>query len=258
VAPGRARDGYGVDMELPRERIPVRLPGPKCDDAALGLLVLVADGEPAQPVVHAARQPRGPHVVERVHRGDHPECRGGDDLADARHYDPAVRDRHEQRVERVLRCAVELLDVEEAAVAHGEHQRPRHEVVGAVVLAEYARRMVVADQLDRRQLRVAFHERERDVPLVGDGLEHGGLARAGRALEDDVPPRGDCSKKKVELVLSAHDVERDAVARPACVRIQREGLRHRRKPTNRSIDRPRDAMQTRRRTMPPDGVLRCT
>jgi hypothetical protein len=88
---------------------------------------------------------------------------------DAIHAGPRERDaafghRGQQGVERVFRCPVELLDVEEPALAHRLKQRPVDEVAGAVILAQHPGRVVVPDDLGRRQARVALNEHQRDAP----------------------------------------------------------------------------------------------
>ena len=184
-------------------------PGQRCaqrHDAPLGRGVLIADGQAADPVVHRCGQTGGAHVVVRVHRGNDAE-RGRRGHGPGRgHRDLAFGHRGEQRVDGVLGRPVELLDVQEAALAHGPQQRPVDEVVRAVVLAQHPGRVVVADQLGRGEVGVALDEDQRDAPLGRDGPQQGALAGPGRSLQDDVPARGHRREHQRQLALAADQV----------------------------------------------------
>jgi hypothetical protein len=103
------------------------------------------------------------------------------------------------------------LDVQEAALAHRLQQRPVDEVVRAVVLAQHPGRVVVADQLGRREIGVALDEDQRDAPLGRDGPQQGALAGARRPLQDDVAGRGHRGEHEGELALAADQVRGDPV-----------------------------------------------
>jgi hypothetical protein len=120
--------------------------------------------------------------------------------------------RGQQRIQGVLRRPVELLDVEEAALPHGRHQRPVHEVLGAVVLAQHPRGVVVADQLGGGQVGVALDEQQRDAPFGGDRPQQRGLAGARRPLQQDVAAGGDGGQQQIQLAAAADEVGRDPVA----------------------------------------------
>src|SRR6266536_1132978 len=96
--------------------------GRELHDLALVLGVLVADGDPAGPVVQRHRQPGGAHRVVRIHGRYQPEALVGGDTAEPRHVDLAFGHDGEQDVDGLFRDPVELLDVQQPAVAHGPHQ----------------------------------------------------------------------------------------------------------------------------------------
>jgi hypothetical protein len=108
----------------------------------------------------------------------------------------------DEDVERLLRHAVELLDVEQGALAHRRDQRPVDEDVGVVALGEHAGRVEVADEAGRGQLGVALDELEADAELVGDGAQQRRLAGAGRALDDHVAPGVEGRQDELELPLA--------------------------------------------------------
>ena len=168
-------------------------------DLALEVLVLVPDGQTAEPVVDAHGDAHRPHVVEGVHGGDEPERRLGRDGPDPRDGQAALPDGREERVKGVLGAAVELFDVEEATLAHGGGERSVDEVLVLIALAQDALGRVMADELGGREVGVPLDEHERDAPFGGDGPEHGGLARARWALEQQVPPGGHGGPQELEL-----------------------------------------------------------
>ena len=111
----------------------------------------------------------------------------------------------DQHVERLLRHAVELLDVEQRAVAHRRHQGAVDEDVGVVALGQHARRVEVADQSRRGQLSVALDELEPDAELVGDGAQQRRLAGAGRTLDEHVAAGIEGGEDELELALAADE-----------------------------------------------------
>ena len=94
-----------------------------------------------------------------VHRGDDAEGRLGHDRADPRHGDGSVGHRRQKHIEGVLRCPVELLDVEESAVLHRLDQRALNEIIGAVVFFEHAGRIMMSHELGGSEVRVAFDKK---------------------------------------------------------------------------------------------------
>jgi hypothetical protein len=103
----------------------------------LGRRVRVADGQPADPVVRRGGQPGGAHIVVGVRQRDDPERGRHHHSPGGGHRDLPFGHPGQQGVERVLGRAVELLDVPEAALAHGLQQRSVDEVVRAVVRAQH-------------------------------------------------------------------------------------------------------------------------
>jgi hypothetical protein len=177
-------------------------------DLPLVLGVLVADGDPAGPVVQRHRQPGGAHRVVRVHGCHQPEALVGGDAAEPRHVDLALGHDGEQDVDGLFRDPVELLDVQQPAVAHGPDQRPVGEVLRPVALLEHQRRVEGADQAGRGQLGAALDQHELGVPGRRDLPQQGGLAGARRALEQDVGARRERGSHQLELALAPYDLFR--------------------------------------------------
>ncbi|HTH07465.1 MAG TPA: hypothetical protein VL916_16415, partial [Ilumatobacteraceae bacterium] len=63
----------------------------------------------------------------------------------------------------------------------------------------------MTDESRRRELGVALDEDERDVPGAGDLPQQGGLARAGRPLEDDVRTAAQRRLEELGLQLPVDD-----------------------------------------------------
>ena len=212
MVPGGPGHRYGIrDQPVIKLRVGIGQRSAQRDDAALSLGVLVADREPAEPVMHGRRQPGGADIVVGVHRGDDAEGRAGRHGAGPRYRDLALGHGGEQGVDSVLGRPVELLDVQESAGPHRLKQRPVDEVVGGVVLSQHPGRVVVADQLGGRQVRVALDEDQRDAPLRGNAPQQGALAGAGRSLQDDVAPGSHGRQHQVKLALAADQVPADSV-----------------------------------------------
>ena len=87
------------------------------------------------------------------------------------HVDLALGERADEHVEGLLRDAVELLDVEQPALAQRRDQRAVDEDLRQVAGLEHERGVEVADQPRRRQLRVALDELDAEVGGVGDGAQ---------------------------------------------------------------------------------------
>ena len=89
---------------------------PTMSDLVVG--VLVAHRQAAAPVVDGGGDAGGADGVERVHRRDQPEARRrGDHVAEPGHVQLALAHHRDEHVERLLRDPVDLLDVEQRAVA---------------------------------------------------------------------------------------------------------------------------------------------
>ena len=104
--------------------------------------------------------------------------------------------------------------IRSATGPHGGDQRALHKVLGGVILAQHAGRIVMADQSGRGQIGVALDEHQWDAPLRRDRFEHRGFAGARRPLEQQVTARGDGREHDLELALPAHEPARDAL--PCC------------------------------------------
>ena len=178
---GGPGEGYGLG-----DQGRLGLLGREPHDLPFLLGVLVADRDPAGPVVQRHRQPRRAHGVVGVHGRDQPEARVREDPPEPRHVDLALGHDGEQHVDRFFRNPVEFLDVQQAAVAHGPDQRAVGEVLRPVALLQDQRRVEGPDQARRGQLGAPLDQDELGVPGLRDLPEHGGLARAGRSLDQDV------------------------------------------------------------------------
>src|SRR6266566_2570016 len=171
-------------------------------DLSFVLGVLVADGDPAGPVVQRHRQPGGAHRVVRVHGRDQPEALVGGNAAQPRHVDLALGHDGEQNVDGLFGDPVELLDVQQPAIAHGPHQRPVGEVLRAVPLLEHERRVEGPDEAGRGQLGAALNQDEFGVPGRRDLPQQGGLAGARRPFEQDVGARRERGPDQLQLALA--------------------------------------------------------
>ena len=127
------------------------------------------------------------------------------------------RDEH---VERLLGDPVELLDVEQRAVAHRRDQRAVDEHVGVVALGQHPGRVEVPDEAGRRQLGVALDELEADAELVGDGPQQRRLAGAGRALDEDVASGVEGGQHELQLALAPDEPAAEAVERRPRIDVQ--------------------------------------
>ena len=158
--------------------------------------VLVVHQQAARPVVHGRGDPGRPHGVERVHGGHQAEAGRGLDMSEPRHAQLALAHHGDEDVERLLRDAVDLLDVQQRAVPQRLEQRAVDEDLRAVALGEHPRRVEVPDEARRRQLGVALDEGEADAQLVGDRPEQGRLARTRRPLQQDVAAGGRARRRR--------------------------------------------------------------
>ena len=172
---------------------------------------LVADGDPAHPVVDRTGDPRGADRVERIHRGDEPESGRGLEPTEPRHGDLAFAHHRDQHVQRLFGNAVEFLDVEQRTVAERRGERARDEDVGVVAVAEHSSRVEVADDAGRRELGVALDELESDPQLSRDRTQQRRLAGAGRPLDDDVAIGGDRCDGQFDLAYPTDDRRRQSV-----------------------------------------------
>ena len=89
----------------------------------------------------------------------------------------------DQYVQRLLRDAVDLLYVQQRALAHRADQRTVDEHLRVIAVGEYARRVEVPDEPGRGQLGIALDELEPEAELKRDSAQQRALASAGRPLE---------------------------------------------------------------------------
>ena len=111
----------------------------------------------------------------------------------------------DQHVERLFRDAVDLLDVQQRAVAHGRHQRAVDEHVRVIPIDQHPGGIEVADQPGRCQFGVALDELEAEAQLVGNRTQQGALAGARRALEQHVTIGGQCRNDQLDFSFAADD-----------------------------------------------------
>ena len=117
----------------------------------------------------------------------------------------------DQHVERLLGDPVDLLDVQQRAVAQGRDQRAVDEHVGGVAVGQHPGRVEVADQARRRQLGVALDELEADAELVGHGTQQRRLAGAGRAFQQHMATGRERGNDQLDLARAADDRDRAAI-----------------------------------------------
>ena len=175
------------------------------DDGHLFDRRLVVDGQPADAVVDGAGDARRPDGVERVHRRHEPEAVGGDDPSEPWDVQLALAHHGDQDVEGLLRHPVELLDVQQGAVAHGRDERTVDEHVGVVAIGQHTGGIEVPDQAGRRQLGVALDELEADAELVGDGPQERRLAGPRRPLDEDVAAGVEGGEHELQLAPPADE-----------------------------------------------------
>jgi len=181
------------------------------NDLALVFCVLVADGNPAGPVVERHRQPRCPHRVVRVHGGDQTEALVSGHAPEPRHVDLALGHDAQQDIDRLFGNPVELLDIQQPAIAHGPDERTVGEVLRTVPLFQDQRRIKGSDQPGRRQLGAALNEHELGVPGLGNLPEQRGLTGTWRPLEQDVGARRERCSHQFQLALAPDDLFRHPV-----------------------------------------------
>ena len=78
---------------------------------------LVVDGESAHPVVDRSGDAGGTDRIERIHRSDQPEAGSRSESPEARNVQFALAHHGDEHVERLLRHPVDLLHVEQRALA---------------------------------------------------------------------------------------------------------------------------------------------
>ena len=202
----RVRPGTSDQVDDPRPPGGVGRPAQR-HDVRLGLRGLVVHRDPAGAVVDRRGDPLGAHRVERVHRRDQPEPRLRPHQPEPRHGQLGLGHHRDQDVQRLLGDPVDLLDVQQAALAQRPHQRAVDEDVGGVPLGEHLRRVEVPDQPGRGQLGVALDEVERRRPLRGDGPQQRRLPRPRRALEQHVRAAVEGGHEQLDLAGPVEDGE---------------------------------------------------
>ncbi len=160
---------------------------------------LVRDRQAAHAVVDRTRDAGRADGVERVHRRDQPKARHGGDVPEPRHMELAFAHHRDEHVERLLRHAVDLLDVQQRTLTKRRDERAVDEHVGVVAVDEHPRRVEVTDEAGGRQLGVALDELEADTQLVGDGAQERRLAGARRPFDQHVPVDGERGDDELDL-----------------------------------------------------------
>ena len=130
---------------------------------------------------------------------------GGAHLADVRQLQEALVERRQQHVLHALGHAVELVDEQHAAVAHGLDQRPGEERLLAVALLEHERRVEPAGELALGVAVVAVDAHGVAAEVAADGQGDGGLAHADRALEQQVTAGAEHGEGRGQFALAADD-----------------------------------------------------
>jgi hypothetical protein len=123
------------------------------------------------------------------------------------HVELALAHHGDQDVEGLLGDAVDLLDVQQRAVAQCRGERAVDEHVGVVALGQHAGRIEVADEAGRRQFGVALDELEAHPEFVGHGAQQRRLAGARGSFDDDVAVGDERGDDQFDLAPPADDVE---------------------------------------------------
>ena len=147
---------------------------------------MIIDGQTAHSVVHRATDTGGTHCVERVHGGNQTETIGRRDPPETRYVQLAFTHDRDEHVERLFRDAVDLLDVQQRAIAHRSDQRTVDEHIGVVTVGEHTCRVEVTDETRRCEFGVTFHELEAEPEFVGHGPQQRALTGARRPFEQHV------------------------------------------------------------------------
>ena len=135
----------------------------------------------------------------------------------------ALAHHRDEHVERLLGDPVELLDVEQRAVAHRRDERAVDEDVGVVALGEDPRRVEVPDEAGRGELGVALDELEPDAELGGDGAQQRRLAGARRALDEDVAAGVEGGEHELDLAPPPDEAVTEPIERRPHLRRGRRG-----------------------------------
>ena len=134
----------------------------------------------------------------------------------------ALGHHRDQHVERLFGDPVDLLDVEQGAVAQRGDERAVDERVGPVAVGQHLRRVEGADEARRRELGVALDEHELRTGGVGQRAQHRRLAGAGRTLEQHVAIGGERGDEQLELAPPTDHLGIEAVDEgPVDLHVQR-------------------------------------
>ena len=132
-----------------------------------------------------------------------PAC--GPHLADVGHLDEALVERRQEHVLHRLGHAVELVDEEHTAAAHGLDQGAGKEGGLAVALLQDEGRVEPAGELALRVAVVAVDAQGGALEVGADGEGDGRLADAHGALEEEVAPGAEHGQGQGQLALAADD-----------------------------------------------------
>ena len=176
-----SRSPHDADGRAHQRR--VRASGRGGHDRLLLRRRLVVHHQVLEPVAQRLREVTGGHVLRRILGRDHLEPVRRAYLPEVRHLHDSLVQRRQQQVLRRLRQPVQLVEKEDAALAHGEHQGTGDERVLPVAQPEHQGRVEPAGQPALREPVVAV---DADGLPAETAAGLGGqrrLARADRALE---------------------------------------------------------------------------
>ena len=211
-----ARSAHDLDRACEPGRIDRNSRKRTLHDGNLVGRILIADRQAAHTVVHRAADAGGADGVERVHRRHQAETRSSGDATQPGHMQLAFAHHRDQYVERLFRDAVDLLHVQQRAIAHRDDQRAVNEHRRVVAIGEHTSRVEVTDQPGRGQLGVAFHELEPEAELVGDGAQQRALAGSGRTFEQHVAVGSERGDSQLDLARASDHAPQHALQQGCC------------------------------------------
>ncbi len=181
VSTRRPREPHG----RPHEAV-LPAAGDRRDDRLLLDGRLIPESEVLEAVTERLRQVPGGDVLRGILRRNHPEALVGVHGAEVRHLHHALVERRQQQVLRRLRQAVQLVEEEDAPLAHGAHQRTRHEGAFPIPEAQHERRVEPACEPTLGEAVVAVHTDGAQTKAAARGERQRGLAAAHRAFQQKV------------------------------------------------------------------------
>ena len=200
VQPRRPREPHGRPYQCG-----VPAAGRRHDDGLLLRRGLVAELEVLEPVADGLGEVTRGDVLRRVLRRYHLKALGGAYLTEVRHLQQALVECRQQQVLRRLRQAVQLVEKEDVAAAHGADQRPRDERFVPIAEPKHERGVEPAREAALRAAVVAVHAHRLATQVAAHGKGDGRLARAHGPLEQQVTPAREGGEGRLELTLAAHD-----------------------------------------------------